>query len=69
LNQDTTIHARFEIPDCYAGINTLAPPAEAPTEIINLHGQSIPLNQPLPKNQVLLFRYRNRAAQKIMIRE
>jgi hypothetical protein len=69
LNQDTVIHRRFEIPDCYAGINTLAPPAEAPTEIINLLGQSIPLNQPLPKNQVLLFRYRNRAAQKIMIRE
>lgn len=69
LSQDTIIYARFEIPDCYAGINTLAPPAEAPTEIINLQGQSIPLNQPLPKNQVLLFRYRNRPAQKILVRE
>ena len=69
LNQDTNCYARFEIPDCYADIKTLAPPQEAPIEIFTLQGKSIPMNQPLPKNQVLLFRYRNKSAQKVMVRD
>jgi hypothetical protein len=68
-NQDTIIYARFEIPDCYADVKKLAPPAEAPIEIFNVNGQSIPLNEPIPKNQVLLLRYRNRPAQKIIVRD
>jgi hypothetical protein len=68
-NQDTLIYARFEIPDCYADIKTLAPPAEAPTEIFSATGQSLSLDENLPKNQLLLFRYKHKPAQKVIIRD
>ena len=68
-NQDTLIYARFEIPDCYADIKTLAPPAEAPIEVFSLKGQSLSLDENLPKNQLLLFRYKHKPAQKVIIRD
>jgi len=47
----------------------LVPPAEAPTEIFSATGQSLSLDENLPKNQLLLFRYKHKPAQKVIIRD
>lgn len=69
VSQDTLIYTRFEIPDCYASITNMAPPKEAPCEVFNAVGQSLPLSEPLPKNQLLLFRYKRGTVQKVIIRD
>jgi hypothetical protein len=75
--QDTIVCARFEIPDCHAQTTTMAPPAEAPWQIFSTQGQLISTLEKssttpyhlLPKNQLLLFRYKNGASQKVIIRD
>lgn len=69
FSQDTLIYARFEIPDCYAGITNMAPPKEAPWQILNTLGQPLSEGESLPKNQLLLFRYKRGTTQKVIIRE
>jgi hypothetical protein len=70
-SQDTIIYSRFEIPDCYAGLTNHLQSKQAMeiVQMCNAMGQNIPLGSEIPKNQLILFRFKNGASKKVIIRE
>lgn len=70
-SQDTIIYSRFEIPDCYAGMSLQlhAQQTLQTVQMSNAMGQTLPLGSEIPKNQLIIFRFKNGASKKVVVRE